>query len=236
MIVTVTAPGAPAKIIRIQFDGHAVPLIDNEHWKLTLPSGSDPSAMASRFKVFLATTCFDEAVEVTAVSPDGRLEGKWPAPAMFYVDREGVGSGASVAVGSTVIDGTEAKVLVGACPTARDIRIDDDLVGQLGVSTIVDAKGGHCYEVVDRGRPGARLEGKRVYEHALDLFLAPEIPVEKTALRRCEHGSASLAELLGAPPARPTTTTAGAFTANPHSKAKPPAFPPPAKPPKKPRR
>lgn len=184
--------------------------------------------MASRFKIVLATTCFDEAVDVTAVSSDGRLEAKWPAPATVYVDREGVGSAASVSVGSIVVDGAEAKVLVGSCTTARDVRIDDTIAGQLGASTIVDAKGGHCYEVVEGGRPGARLEGKRVYEHALDLFLPPEIPLEKTALRRCERGSASLAELLGAP-ATPTTTTPGAFTANPLSKTKPPA------PPKKPR-
>lgn len=231
MILTVTAPGAPAKIIRIQFDGHSIPLIDDEHWKLTLPSGSDATTMASRFKVVLATTCFDEAIEVTAVSPEGRLEGKWPTPAMVYVDREGVGSAASVGVGSIVVDGTSAKVLVGSCPTARDIRVDDNLVGQLGTSTIVDAKGGHCYEVVAGGYPNARLEGKRVYERPLDLFIPPEIPIEKTALRRCEHGSASLTEILGAPT---TTAPGGAFTANPLSKSKPP--PPPTPTPKKPRR
>jgi hypothetical protein len=238
VILTVTAPNAPGKIIRILFDGHPIPLIDNEHWKLTLPSGSDPTTMASRFKVALATTCFEDAFDVVAVGPKGELQTKWPAPAMLYIDREGVGSAASVSVGSTVVDGTSAKILVGACPTARDIRVDDNVVGQLGASTIVDAKGGHCYELMTNGFPSARLEAKRVYERPLDLFLPPEIPPDKTALRRCERGSASLAELLGSPATTATHATApGVFTANPHSRTKPPPPHPTTKPPaKKPRR
>jgi hypothetical protein len=241
VVLTITAPNAPAKIIRILFDDHPIVLIDDQHWKLTLPSGSDPTTMASRFKVALATTCFEEAMEVVAVSPTGELQAKWPAPAILYVDREGVGSAASVSVGSMVVDGTSAKVLPGACQGARDIRVDDSVVGQLGTSTIVDAKGGHCYELMTNGFPSARLDAKRVYERPLDLFLPPEIPTDKTALRRCENGSASLAELMGSPANGPAKTGAngpvpGAFTANPHSKTKPPPPPPAKPPPKKPRR
>ena len=192
--------------------------------------------MASRFKIVLATTCGDEAVEVVAVSPTGQLEGKWPVPATLHVDNEGVGSAATVSVGSIVADAPSTKVLVGACPTARDIRIDDAVVGKIDASAIVDAKGGHCYEVMTNGYPTARLESKRVYERAVDLFLPPEIPTDKVTLRRCEGrssgSSASLTELLGAPVAVPShNAPVGAFTINPNSKPKPP----PAKPPKKPR-
>lgn len=254
-----TAPKAPAKIIRIQFDSGSIPLIDNEHWRLELPPGSDPTTMASRFKVVLATTCGDEAIEVVAVSPEGQLEGKWPAPATLHVDNEGVGSAATVSVGSIVPDTASTKVLVGACPTARDIRIDDAIVGQIGTTTIVDARGGHCYEVMTNGYPTARLESKRTYERAIDLFLPPEIPTDKVSVRRCEgaltgaggggadvgsagpprggSGSASLTELLGGAAAVPShDAPVGAFTINPSSKPKPPPPKPPAKPPKKPRR
>lgn len=241
--VTITAPNAPAKIIRIQFDAGSIPLIDHEHWKLTLPPGSDPTTMASHFKVVLATTCGEESVEVVAVSPEGQLEGKWPVPAMLHVDNEGVGSAATVSVGSIVVDAATTKVLVGACATARDIRIDDAVVGQIGTSTIVDAKGGHCYEVMTNGYPTTRLESKRTYERAIDLFLPPEIPMDKISLRRCEGrssgNSASLTELLGAPVAVPShNAPVGAFTINPSSKSNlppPTTTRPPGKAPKKPR-
>jgi hypothetical protein len=236
--LTVTAPKAPAKIVRIQFDGSSISLIDDEHWKLTLPADSDPTTMAARFKVVLATTCGDEPFDVVSVSADGELECKWPAPAVLHVDREGVGSAASVSVGSIVADAASTKVLIGACPTAREVRIDDTVVGQIGTSTIVDAKGGHCYELMTSGFPSARLESQRIYERPLDLFLPPEIPTDKIALRRCEQGgSASLASLMGASTAVPAhDSPVGAFTINPNSKTKPPPPKPPAKPPKKPRR
>lgn len=200
--------------------------------------------MASRFKIVLATTCGDEPIEVVAVGRDGQLEGKWPVPAMLHVDNEGVGSAATVSVGSIVSDVPSTKVLIGACPTARDVRVDDVVVGQIATSAIVDARGGHCYEVMTNGYPTARLESKRMYERAIDLFLPPEIPTDKVTLRRCEgHGSgssASLTELLGAPVAVPShNAPVGAFTINPNSKSKPPppatTTKPPAKPPKKPR-
>lgn len=239
-----TAPKAPAKIIRILLDGQSIPLIDNDHWKLTLPAGSDPTTMAARFKIVLATTCGEEPIEVATVSADGQLEGQWPAPALLHVDREGVGSAVTVSVGSIVPDGATTKVLVGACPTARDIRVDDTVVGQLATSTIVDAKGGHCYELMTSGFPSARLESKRTYERAIDLFLPPEVPADKNVLRRCEHGSGSFASLMGTPTATrappPTISPEGAFTANPLSKsnAKVPPPAPTTKPkpaPKKPR-
>lgn len=218
-----TAPKAPAKIVRILFDERAIPFIDDAHWKLTLPAGSDPTTMASRFKVVLATTCGDEAIEVVAVTPEGELEGKWPSPAAIHIDREGVGSAVSVSVGAIVPSDTSTNVLVGACATARDIRIDDAVVGQIGTSTIVDAKGGHCYEVMTSGFPSARLESKRVYERPIDLFLPPAVPMDKIALRRCEQGgSASLSELMGAPVAVPAhDAPVGAFTINPNSKSRP---------------
>lgn len=189
--------------------------------------------MAARFKIVLATTCGDDAIEIVAVSAGGQLEGKWPAPATIHVDREGVGSAATVSVGSIVPDGATTSVLIGACPTAREIRVDDVVVGEIGTSTIVDAKGGHCYELMTSGFPSARLESKRTYERPLDLFLPPEVPADKTVLRRCEHGSGSLASLMGAPTAKQAPPKAsspeGAFTANPLAK------PPPAKPKPKPR-
>lgn len=193
--------------------------------------------MAARFKIVIATTCGDDPTEIVAVSAGGELEGKWPAPATVHVDREGVGSAATVSVGSIVPDGATTRVLIGECPTARDIRVDDVVVGQVGTSTIVDAKGGHCYELMTSGFPSARLESKRTYERPLELFLPPEVPADKTVLRRCEHGSGSLASLMGTPTAKEAPPKAnspeGAFTANPL--AKPSAKPPPPKPKPKPK-
>jgi hypothetical protein len=235
-------PNAPAKVTRVQYDGQAIPIIDELHWKLTLPHGTDPTTLAPKFRILLPTTCGDEPIDVASVAPSGELTGKWPASTTLYVDREGVGSAATVSAGAFVIEGEKATVLTGAtCQGGRDVRVEDTVVGQAGTSTIVDAKGGHCYEVITSGFPAARLEGKRVYERPLDLFIPAEIPVDKTALRRCEHGSASFASLMGAStPTTKTTTSApaGAFTANPLSKSKPKPPPPkpPAKPPRKPRK
>jgi hypothetical protein len=133
-------------------------------------------------------------------------------------------------VGSFVVDGASAKALVGSCPTARDVRVDETIVGQIGSSSIVDAKGGHCYEVVTNGFPGVRLEGRRlyVYERPIDLFLASEIPLEKTGLRRCAAAFASLMP-------SPTTNAGPVFTSAPAS-LKPPKTKPPPKPPRKPRK
>lgn len=215
--------------MRVEFDGRPLPIVDGKHWRLALPARTDPATTASRFRVVLPTTCFEDTVEVERVSNTGELFGKWPAQSTLHVDREGVGSPATVSVGSFVVDRASMAVVVGSCPTAREIRVDEVVVGSMGASTIVDAKGGHCYEILANGIPaGARLEGKRVYEQAIDLFLASEVPNDKTALRRCSP--ASLSSLAAVMPASSSTQTVW-FT--PPSKPKPPPPVKPAKPPRK---
>jgi hypothetical protein len=123
-----------------------------------------------------------------------------------------VGSAATVSVGSSTFEESNAKVVLGTCPSAREIRVDDALVGKVGASTIVDAKGGHCYEVMSNGFPGARLEGARTYEAPLDLFLPAEAPTDKTVVRRCSLPFAAIAShvpqaattyVLAKPPPKP---------------------------------
>lgn len=184
--------------------------------------------MAARFRIVLPTTCGDEPIEVTSVSPEGVLEAKWPTSSTVWVDREGVGSAATVSVGALVVESTTAKVLVGTCPTARDIRVGDPIVGQMGASTIVDAKGGHCYELVTSGFPGARLEGARTYERAFEVFLPSETPADKVALRRCSSSLVSFASAMGTS-GKPAPT----FTSLTPTKPAPPPKPPPKKRPRK---
>lgn len=133
-----------------------------------------------------------------------------PREADVYLDVDG-SPGASVTVGSTAVPAPTtalpiARIALGTCPTAGEVKVGGKAVGALAVkprnvtgraepipgTAFVDVQGGHCYEAVphlykqatDSSSPDAgdlkKLEGQRVYSLDIDDFLKPS-PRELTA-------------------------------------------------------
>lgn len=141
-----------------------------------------------------------ERDEVKAPGDKVLSEIEYAAPPLVdvFVDTDGA-SGAKVAVGALPLEDEKPpfRVALGACPTARDVRVDGTSVGTLAakalpydkdkppVRAFVDAKGGHCYEkkvhvYVEQGTGDniapskiEQLAPARVYEVEVDDFLVP---------------------------------------------------------------
>jgi hypothetical protein len=192
-------------------------------YSVKVPAGEH--AADRDFKVVIATSCGTEKIPATLALGIARATGvaaedkertetkpgkpvltelKYEAPkaARVYLDTDRA-DGTKVEVGATAlsVDKAEHDVVVGTCPTAREVKIDGKGAGSINVktrivtassgkkvevpsTTLVDPTGKHCYEVLthiytekdldtsNMARSAPkRLERAQVYEQDIDDFM-----------------------------------------------------------------
>lgn len=192
-------------------------------YSVKVPAGEHVADRA--FTVLIATSCGTEKIPATlalgiarakGVSAEDRersetkpgervlteLEYEAPKQARVYVDTDGAGS-AKVEIGTTQVSLSKRDhdVVVGTCPTAREVKVDGKAEGSINIetrsvtassgkkvevpgTTLVDPTGKHCYEVVthlytekeldtsNMARSAPkRLEGAKVYAQDIDDFM-----------------------------------------------------------------